>query len=289
MTANADKAPPWPSSAWSGPWLFFCLVFGWSWAFWIATAAAGISVLSTFGKGLELVGLLGPMLGGIGFAYFTQNREGWRDYWSRIVDPTRIPPRWYLIIVLFGPGLWAVAVALDVASGDSAALAQIGKAVAPLLATPSAIFPLVLWTVCFGPIPEELGWRGYALDRLQARWNALAASLILGAIWALYHLPLFYMKDTYHNVQGAWSLWFWLFMAEVVAMAVLFTWIFNNTRRSTLAAILFHFVLNLTAQLVNVTPRTNVYATLLWIVAAIVVVGFCGAATLTRHEQPRPA
>jgi hypothetical protein len=56
-------------------------VFGWSWTGWVATAVAGVSVLSPLGMGLEFVGLLGPMLGGIGFAYVTQSREGWRDYW----------------------------------------------------------------------------------------------------------------------------------------------------------------------------------------------------------------
>lgn len=263
------------------------MVFCWSWAFWIATAASGISVLSTLGNGLELVGLLGPMLGGIAFTYLTRDKEGRLEYWARVVDPKRIRPSWYLIIFLFAPGLWAVAVLLDVASGESAALVQIGKTVAPLLSTPSTILPLVLWTVFFGPIPEELGWRGYVLDRLQARWNALASSLILGAIWALYHLPLFYMKGSFHYEQGAWSAWFWLFMAQVIAAAVIFTWIFNNTRRSTLAAILFHFMLNLTAELANLTGRTNFYSTLLWIVAAIAVVGFWGAATLTRSEHAR--
>ena len=95
------------------------------------------------------------------------------------------------------------------------------------------------------------------------------------------------MKDTYHYDQGAWSPWFWLFMVQVIASAVIFTWIFNNTRRSTLAAILFHFMINLTAELANLTGRTNFYSTLLWIIAAIAVVRFWSAATLTRREHAR--
>jgi len=81
MTEKADRARPSSPPRWSSPWLFFCLVFGWSWTGWVATAVAGVSVLSPLGMGLEFVGLLGPMLGGIGFAYVTQSREGWRDYW----------------------------------------------------------------------------------------------------------------------------------------------------------------------------------------------------------------
>ncbi len=88
-----------------------------------------------------------------------------------------------------------------------------------------------------------------------------------------------------HYSHGAWSLWFWLFMVEVVATAVIYTWIFNNTRRSTLAAILFHFTSNITVELSNATDGTNLYATLLWIVAAVIVVAIWGATALTRREH----
>ena len=149
------------------------------------------------------------------------------------------------------------------------------------------IIPFALHLFIYGPFPEELGWRGYVLDRLQARWNALVSSLNLGATWALWHLPLFFIKDTLFYSQGAWSPWFWLFMIQAIAVAVIFTWIFNNTRRRTLAAILFHFMANLTPDLVNVTANTNFYSTLLWVIAAIVVVKFWGAGTLRRREHAR--
>jgi len=122
-----------------------------------------------------------------------------------------------------------------------------------------------------GPFPEELGWRGYVLDRLQAKWNALGSSLILGVVWALWHLPLFFIRDTYQYNQGAWSEWFWLFMIGIIPLAVIFTWIFNNTRRSTLAIILFHFMVVFTDELLNLTMRTDLYSTLLWVIVAMAV------------------
>jgi membrane protease YdiL (CAAX protease family) len=75
-------------------------------------------------------------------------------------------------------------------------------------------------------------------------------------------------------------------MATVVATAVIYTWIFNNTRRSTLAAILFHFTSNLTYAIGNVTDGTNLYATLLWIGAAIVVVAVWGGGKLSLYLKP---
>jgi CAAX protease family protein len=269
----------------ASPWSFFIFVFCWTWFFWILAAAWRISAHSVLGTALVVVGLLGPMLGGIGFTFLTRDNEGWREYWSRIVDPKRIPAKWYPVIFLFAPCLMAIAILLDIALNGNAVLAQIGNRVSPFISAPYTVAPFLLRAAIYGPFPEELGWRGYVLDRLQAKWNALVSSLILGGIWALWHLPLFYIKDMNpHYSHGAWSLWFWLFMMEVVPIAIIYTWIFNNTRRSTLAAILFHFVSNITAELSNATTGTNFYATLLWSVAAVIVVASWGATTLTRCD-----
>ncbi len=286
MHEKADYSRTSPTPLIASPWSFFIFVFCWTWFFWILTAARGISAQSDLGVVLVVVGLLGPLLGGIVFTYLTRDTEGRREYWSRIVDPKRIPARWYVVIFLFVPCLMAIAVLLDVASDGTVVLAQIGQKVSPFIAAPFTIVPFLLRVVIYGPFPEELGWRGYVLDRLQAKWNALISSLILGAIWALWHLPLFYIKDMNpHYSQGAGSLWFWLFMAEVVATAIIYTWIFNNTRRSTLAAILFHFMSNITIDFTNPTTGTNFYATLLWVIAAVVVATLWGATTLTRCEH----
>jgi membrane protease YdiL (CAAX protease family) len=227
------------------------------------------------------------MLGGICFTYVTEDSESWREYWSRMIDSRRISSRWFLVIYLFAPCLMAGAVLIDIALDGTSTLAQIENRVTPFFTAPLTVIPFLFRVFIYGPFPEELGWRGYALDRLQARWSALVSSLILGAIWATWHLPLFFIRDMNpHYSHGAWSLWFWLFMVEVVATAVIYTWIFNNTHRSTLAAIIFHFMGNVTAELTNVTAGTNFYSTVLWITAAIAIVVFWGAGTLTHGEDP---
>jgi membrane protein insertase Oxa1/YidC/SpoIIIJ len=93
-----------------------------------------------------------------------------------------------------------------------------------------------------------------------------------------------FFKGTYQYGQGAWSAWFWLFFIGVIPLSVIFTWIFNNTRRSTLAVMLFHFMVVFTDELLNLTARTNLYSTLLWILAAIVVTFAWGAKTFTRNH-----
>ena len=271
MNAESCQSPSSPPASLAGLWLFFVVVFGWSWAFWIGATVMGLSVERPVGHMLLFAGLLGPLLGGLGFARFSLGPQGWRDYRRRLVDPRRIGPKWLLVIFVLVPAFMALAVLLDAATGGPA-LALVESRAATLLATPTTAVAFVFTLLMMGPIPEELGWRGYALVRLQAKWNALTSSLILGAIWALYHVPLFFMPGSFHHSQGAGSTWFWLFMVQVVGMAVVMSWIFNNTRGSTLAAILFHFAVNVAFTIGNVTAGTNFYATVLWVMSAGAIV-----------------
>lgn len=272
MTENANGSRASALPVLPAPWLFFVLVFCWTWVVWLGAALSGVSGQTSAGRALVLLGALGPMLGGLGFGYIAQSRERRRDYWSRIVDPRRIGAGWWGVILLLVPVLLAIAVAADVASGGSQAPSLIAARLMPLMAAPATIAPLLLGVFVMGPLPEELGWRGYALDRLQERWSVPVASLILGAVWAVWHLPLFFIRDSFHFERGAWSGWFWLFLVQVVAMAVVMGWIFNSTRRSTLAAIVFHFVANVAYIVADQTERTNLYATVLWVALAIAAV-----------------
>jgi membrane protease YdiL (CAAX protease family) len=258
----------------SSPWAFFGLALGWSWPFWILAILLGISIKTTLGVVLGLLGLLGPMVAGITSTYLTRGKEGRRDYWLRFIDLKRIGTRWYLVIFLFVPVLFALAVMFDILSGGSGAAWE--EPALQIFAAPWTIIPFALSIFLIGPL-EEFGWRGYVLDRLQERWNALVSSLILGIVWSLWHLPLFFIKDAYQYNLGAGSPSFWLFMIGIIPLTVLFTWIFNNTRRSTLAAMLFHFMVNFTGELVALTPRAELYSIVLWVVVAIVITMIWGA------------
>jgi membrane protease YdiL (CAAX protease family) len=92
------------------------------------------------------------------------------------------------------------------------------------------IIPMVALLLVFsGPIGEEIGWRGFALPRLLEKYSALATSLILGSVWAIWHLPLILVGD--FTAYGA--------LMPVVA-SIVFTWVFQNSRGSVLLAILMH-------------------------------------------------
>ncbi len=100
---------------------------------------------------------------------------------------------------------------------------------------------------------EEVGWRGYALPALQARYGALLSSVVLGTMWALWHLPLFFNPDLFYS-----NLPFIIQLAIQISMAILFTWVFNSTRGSVLMAILLHSMINASGQLWKVMPEYSV-------------------------------
>ena len=96
---------------------------------------------------------------------------------------------------------------------------------------------------------EEVGWRGYVLPRLQAKYNALVSSLIVGVIWGLWHIPKFL-------APGNTSPFGW-FMIKVIADAVLYTWLYNNTKGSLLLATLFHAAGNTAGVFLPVTTTVT--------------------------------
>jgi membrane protease YdiL (CAAX protease family) len=92
-------------------------------------------------------------------------------------------------------------------------------------------------------IGEEFGWRGFLLPRLQSRHNALVAGLIVGAAWATWHIPLFFIEGTSqyeHRLAGGLLPAVLGYAAFVIAQSVQFTWLFNNTKGSVLLAAVFH-------------------------------------------------
>jgi len=137
-----------------------------------------------------------------------------------------------------------------------------------------------------GPLSEEIGWRGYALGRLQTRWNALTSSLIVGLVWALWHLPLFMMVGT---SQHEWGLPFFGFLVGLMANSIIYTWLYNNTHQSLWSAILLHWLWTYATQVlysgVTRSPLYNWLECLPYVIMAVVVVLIWKPQTLSRSQK----
>ena len=132
-----------------------------------------------------------------------------------------------------------------------------------------------------GPM-EELGWRGFALPLLQQRFSALGASVLLGIIWGLWHLPAFYISAT---PQSAFSLP--IFLLGTVAYAIIMTALYNGSGGSIPLAFLFHWQINNAFDL-GVFPEGMLISTLLFTAAAIVFIIALGPRNLGRAKLTEP-
>ena len=186
------------------------------------------------------LGVFGPGIAGIIMTYREQGKEGGRDFWRRVFDFRRISLKWYAFILLIYPALHLIAIAINHRLGGAPPEFAFVK---EAIAMPAGILVVVILYLLQSTL-EELGWRGYMLDRLQAIWNPVTASLVLGVIHALWHLPLFWIvganQSRYLSVTA-----FVLFVAFVTSGSFYNTWCYNDNRRSTLAVILLHTVANL--------------------------------------------
>jgi membrane protease YdiL (CAAX protease family) len=270
---------------WANVWGFFAATYALAWLIWT------LAILQQGEQSNLLLVVLGasvPSLMGIVFTYLTQDRTGRRDFWVRVIDIRRIGWPWLAVIFLVLPVLNAVAnLVYTFLGGTPPSLADLGKT----LANPGLMLQLILANLIISGFSEELGWRGYALDRLQQRWGALAASLILGLVHGLWHIPLFFIPGITQGEMGLFSLGALVFLAGTVAGAVVFTWVYNNTQRSILAAILIHFMVNLCLDLLvglqgALPTRYSVVYTGVLILLDVLIVAGWGASTLTGRHWP---
>ncbi len=261
-------------------WVYLAVAVVGTWVFWLPAIALDVRFDSAVGLLLLLVGLAVPGVSGIAFVYLVYDEHGRSDFWNRLTNPRRIGLRWLAVILLVPLGVGVLAGIGDLLLGGTGP--SWGEGVTQFGVNPLAILP-ALFFATLPPLLEELGWRGYALDRLQLKWSALSASLILGVVWAVWHLPLFFIEGSFqHDSVGFATTGFWLFMTGIVALSVTFTWIYNNIERSVLGIIVLHGWVNFTAEIIVVSDIP--YYTL-WFVVAGLIVAVWGAKTLTATDE----
>lgn len=254
----------------SGATAYFACVLVWSTCFWLLSTRVGDGAPES--SIVFLVGGAGPLLVALAFTHVFESAATRRDFWRRIVDPRLMSPRWLLVALLLHPAIVAGSVVIERVMGGTWPDVGVPTGGAAALAA------LVFFTFWFGPLPEEIGWRGFALDRLQRRLSPLTASVVLGTIWACWHLPLFAVPGTFQHALGTDNPRFWVFMASMVPLSVLMTWVYNHARRSTLSAAFVHFSGNLCGALIAKSTRlAAIELVLLTVVAAVVVVSRRGS------------
>jgi uncharacterized protein len=209
---------------------FFVLTYAIAWLLWAPLVIFRGQLPGPLGFVLGLLGTLVPSTLGLVFVGLLRGRPGVRRMLRRLVHG-RIGLRWYVAVLAL------------------AMLAPLGLGISILMGGDLPVVNQTIFGVLFlfafhifpgSALGEELGWRGFALPRMQARHNALKSSLIIGILWGSWHLPLWLTGTESHPIRL-----FVPFVVAVIASSVIYTWLYNNTGGSLLIIVLYHAANNL--------------------------------------------
>jgi membrane protease YdiL (CAAX protease family) len=185
---------------------------------------------------------------------------------------------WWLVAILLWPALQGVSMLMAVYLGGDTA-PEI-----PLFSEPLSLLPGLLFTFFLGgALGEEMGWRGYALPRVQNNFNALISSLIVGVIWAFWHLPLYITPEA-----SGRGMPFFLFFIVALLQSPIYTWLYNNTNRSLWPVMIFHAFQNYAIFNVLNTESGGMYFLLVFFLAVILIVVIWKPKNLVREKRPQP-
>lgn len=257
---------------------FFLIAFGWTWLYWslfifqIIKLPTGIGTPNVnprdilFYVPVVIFSPYGPTFAAFILTYMNEGREAARELWNRSWD-REAPIRWLLITILWYPLIYLL---LRLLSG---LVFRVPQPQLQWSGNPLILLIPFIASILNGGLSEEIGWRGYALPRLQSRFNAVQSSFILGFMEGLWHVPLvFWIGDPRYGMSIP-LLIIWQMIATFHR-----TWIFNNTGGSVFAAILFHAIGNTASDispfnlpLIPWLPRTKFVSPTLLIINILII------------------
>ena len=275
QNSNVEGSLPVAASRPAGSLLtFFLLTYALMWACFITVAAIEIPANTLLGGGLLLLGTFAPSVMALLLTAKAEGKAGVEALLSRI-SRWQVGAKWYV----FAAG-YTVAVKLAVAL-----IHRLATGAWPRFGH-EAWYIIVVAIIFSTPIQagEEVGWRGYALPRLTARFGLVRASLLLGVIWGCWHLPQFFVREADTYGQS-----FLVFVLQVTALSVAMAWLYARTNGSLLLTMLLHAAVNNSKDIVpSAVPgamnRFGLSASLVaWLTVAVLWI--CAAYFLTQMPK----
>lgn len=248
---------------------FYVVCFAATWFFWIAAALIskdksdnGLSSI------LMLLGLVAPAVTAIITVLASGNKALKQDFCRKLVSFGRIKPLRIVLAVIVFTTIVALSILLSLLFGQSLNQFAFTDDFSFSIGGTSALLTILLAAVI-----EEIGWRGYGEDAVAYHFSWFTESIIFGVIWALWHLPLFWIQGTYHYGLRELGIGYALnFFISVIPMGFLTTWVYVKNNRSMLACIIFHLFVNTMQEKIAMTPQTKCLETVVVFLAAGLIV-----------------
>lgn len=233
--------------------VFFVLTYIISWTIWLPLYGHifGINNLPVLPYH-HAFGGLGPLIASFLTTWIFLKKGGVKKL---LVKCFQIKPLIYLAVALFSPFILAF-----IAMGISHFINEAPLNLSGLLTTkefPQFNLPaFFIYNLVFFGFGEEVGWRGFALPRLQTKMNALTASIVLTLFWALWHLPLFFYRPGYTTMDTA-GIFGWVF--SLLTGSILLTWLYNSSRASIFICAVFHSTIDIAFTIDNADKNIMSY------------------------------
>jgi len=228
------------------PWKFFLLTFIYSWVIWIPSVLDGIGIklpfsITSYSLVVVVMGAFAPLIAAITLIAREGGWKGIKAFFAKALD-FRVKPIYWVIALGFPVLIHAIAhyMALAVGLDVAKTLFPADISVAPVvLAIPYLILMLLI-----GGGQEEFGWRGYAQEPLQEKIGVIPASLVIGVIWGIWHLPLWFMAGDLHSAYS-----FLAFVIMTTSISIMYAWLYNSSGKKLIVVMFFHAMNNTAAPL----------------------------------------
>lgn len=217
---------------------------------------------------LMVPGLMAPFLISVAIIWTSKNHELKTDFIRRLINPRLIRLKMLPVVFLLMPLSVLVSILISILLGESISQMQLSEG----FSFSSGFIPVLLLLLLAATF-EELGWRGYAFDSLQSRYNYLSASILFSVLWSLWHFPLIFVNGSYQYEICQQSIWYGVnFFVSIIPMGVIISWICLKNGKSVMVAIVFHFVINMSQEMLEMTQTTKCIQTVVLIVVAAMIV-----------------
>lgn len=246
------------------PVLFFICAYFFTWIFWIPA----IFVPGTTGSVLMLIGLIAPAVVSTMFVLVSGSDELKRDLKDKIISFYKV--KWINVF-------WAVVVFALIVVFSILLSLLFGQSLKQFSFTDDFSFTGVgigtaFVTITLASIIEEVGWKGYCEDSIGQYMNWFWESLLFGALWSLWHLPLIFIQGTYQAGLMVNPLYVINFFISGIPLGYIITWVYLVSDRSILACMIFHLFVNFMQEKIAMTPETKCLETIVVIIATVIIV-----------------
>lgn len=252
-------------------WLFYLLSTLIPWAFWFLAGA--ISHITPYEERwmniamvLGLTGLISPMA--VAFWLMNRNQDLRQDLYHRFFNLKGVNP-WYIFLTF-------TLMLISILTAQAVSL-LFGYSPGQFVITghftfSSGVFP-VWFILLIAPIFEELAWHSYGTDCLRNQYNLFTTSVVFGAFWAIWHVPLSTIRDYYQSnlIESGW-IYSLNFMVSIIPYVVIMNWLYYKTNRNILLPVVFHITAVFFNEIFATHPDSKIIQTVLLLIVATIIV-----------------